>query len=448
MPAQKLTMENTYASFRHWLTNHCSLSTANSQKGVSQLVLIGVLVLGIGLATYLVQTRTNLLPQAAEPNCQKVARTGRAETVLPDGRLQITFNWADGRETYDFKSVPQPDGDRTLIPSQTRGKLADGTTITKSGAEKKSGSTVTQAWSDGSIQYNEVTTGINHQGIAGERIETSYLMVPSTKGGSCDSNSKSTPKTSTKTNSQSGGNQQTSNQSTAKTNQTPAQNTPLASKAPAPASPTPLASTIATYNSSAIVTQFESLQVIFEQTLVANITAAGKQTVPDLQKLITITRNSISAGLNSAKECVQTKAADCAQKLPPLLNYSKVATRLTAFYAIINGTPQTCSRADFGIAPVLNATSGLITGPIYLCTSESGNDIKWRVFQDNTPLPINDPNYPPFLIPATCTDLKWPQAVIDHLASAQVLIFKTIPTVCGKSSNGAPNPENVLEGPL
>lgn len=395
-----------------------------SQTGAGQLLMVLLLLIGLVVGTYVVQNRTSILPRAAEPptqsGCSKVSLTSRTEQELSDGRLEITFTWENGAKTYDYKTPKKADGDRTLIASQSKGVNSEGKGITKSGGEKRSGNTITQNWSDGSVQYNTVSAGTNHQGIAGERIDVSYMLVPGSKGGSCgpsnqtgsgqsgsnSSNKNNSDKNKTK-------NKPLSNQSTngpdsnnsARTSNTGQSNT--------------AATTVNTSATTAVsfVTQFQSLQNVFNQSVVvkvaSNSATLDTSSLARINSLVTKTNQSLLNGLQAAQSCATAPTTTCTNALGPLLNFSLVAVRLTAFSALFADVPEICSRADFGINPPINGVSSTgVNGPIYICSGSNGKEKKWRIFDNtNTPLQLGaDDNimWPPLNDPATTAEFPQP----------------------------------------
>jgi hypothetical protein len=363
-------------------------SSFSSERGVAQLALVILLLAGVAIGTYVVQNRTNVSPNAAEPEetsgCKKVSMSGRSEQELADGRLEVTFTWGDGRTTYDYKTPKKADGDRTLIGAQSRGTLADGTAINKSGASKTSGNTVTQGWSDGSVQYNIVSSGTNHQGLAGERIDASYMMVPSSKGGSCDSSKTattpkktSTPKTGSATKTESA--PQTN--SAAKTNTSNTTTAPITQTQPTSATNTSgIDPQVVSDRLTALYEVFNKQVAQNEATKTATMTAIERS---NLQKYVERTRQTIWDGWNAENACSSALTTACASQLPPFLTLATTLARYSSYLAITYNVPEICVRADFGLNPPINLTSqDSVTGPLYLCSGSVGTDRKWRIFDE------------------------------------------------------------------
>jgi hypothetical protein len=152
--------------------------------------------------------------------------------------------------------------------------------------------------------------------------------------------------------------------------------------------------------------------------------------------LIEKTNLSIATTIAAADSCISGQIQGCDQQLAPLLNYARVAARLTSFGAITAEVPEVCSRADFGIDPTIIVTSTTnIVGPLYLCTGTNPTELKWRVFDTaNNPLTLNDVDAAKWKPNLTIATL--PQPMLDKLAAAQTLIF-------GQSSQNI-SPGNII----
>lgn len=176
------------------------INKGNSQAGLGQLALILLLLAGIGLGTYLVQQRTNILPFAATTDppplpagCDKIrqeSRTTNDSYIIQSGDTsdtrevgqqgqQITSKWSGGWTFVDVKSPLLPDGDRVLRSSVL--KKPDGTVLQskKITSNPTAGYNVDQ-WQGGVIVYTYFVQGINNQGVAGltDDESKSFAYVP------------------------------------------------------------------------------------------------------------------------------------------------------------------------------------------------------------------------------------------------------------------------------
>lgn len=98
---------------------------------------------------------------------------------------------------------------------------------------------------------------------------------------------------------------------------------------------------------------------------------------------------------------------------------AKTAARLSAFYAIFNGIPGVCVKADIGLNPLITATSQSNTsGRVNLCSDRLVASKVWMIFANNTFTPIlsTDTRYPQN---PTCASL--PPDVLTHYRNAETL---------------------------
>ncbi len=100
-------------------------------------------------------------------------------------------------------------------------------------------------------------------------------------------------------------------------------------------------------------------------------------------------------------------------------DFAKTAARLSAFYAIFNNISGICVKSDFGLNPLITATSSTnATGRVNLCTEPTAAQKVWRIFIDGrfdlvSPADTRWPANP------TCSTL--PQDVLTHYRNAETL---------------------------
>ena len=122
-------------------------------------------------------------------------------------------------------------------------------------------------------------------------------------------------------------------------------------------------------------------------------------------------------------------------------DFAKTAARLTAFYAIFNNISGLCVKSDFGLNPLITATSSTNTqGRVNLCTEPTAAQKIWRIFASGKfePMLATDTRWP---ANPTCGTL--PPDVLTHYRNAETLFSTqagfTSNTLCdGKTTAEAP----------
>jgi hypothetical protein len=122
-------------------------------------------------------------------------------------------------------------------------------------------------------------------------------------------------------------------------------------------------------------------------------------------------------------------------------DFAKTAARLSAFYGIFNNVSGLCVKSDFGLNPLITATSSNSTqGRVNLCTEPTAAQKVWRIFAGGKFEPVLStdtrwPNNP------TCAAL--PQDVMTHYRNAE----KLFSTQAGFLSNTLCDGETTAEAP-
>ena len=102
MPNFKFTVYSLQFTEKIKKTVHCTLSTINSQSGIASLAVLLFLIAGIGLGTYLVQQRTNILPFALDDNnCEDGWLYKGGDPEDPDNWEEDADECKEKEETYN-----------------------------------------------------------------------------------------------------------------------------------------------------------------------------------------------------------------------------------------------------------------------------------------------------------------------------------------------------------
>lgn len=100
---------------------------------------------------------------------------------------------------------------------------------------------------------------------------------------------------------------------------------------------------------------------------------------------------------------------------------AKTAGRLSAFYAIFNGVGGICVKSDFGLNPLINASSQTgVNGRVALCTDAKSQKV-WKIFSGGAFSPIATSQTQ---FPANPTCAALPSDVTTHLQDAEKLFRK------------------------
>lgn len=128
------------------------------------------------------------------------------------------------------------------------------------------------------------------------------------------------------------------------------------------------------------------------------------------------------------------------QKFRTRFDFAKTAARLSAFYAIFNGVSGICVKSDFGLNPLITASSTSNTqGRVNLCTEPTAAQKIWRIFANGKfePVLASDTRWP---ANPTCASL--PQDVLTHYRNAETLFNTqagfTQNTLCNGKTSVAP----------
>lgn len=74
-----------------------------SEKGIAQIFLLVLLLVGLGVGLYLVQNRTNLLPKAAVNTKLTINFATTACSTTKDGYQNITVDWTKVESAHSYK---------------------------------------------------------------------------------------------------------------------------------------------------------------------------------------------------------------------------------------------------------------------------------------------------------------------------------------------------------
>ena len=122
-------------------------------------------------------------------------------------------------------------------------------------------------------------------------------------------------------------------------------------------------------------------------------------TTGNLKVTSTIAKSELDSIVSQLPTCPDdSNVGTCLDsKFRTRFDFAKTAARLTAFYAIFNNVSGICVKSDFGLNPLITATSSTNTqGRVNLCTEPAAAQKLWRVFVGGKFEPI------------ISTDTRWP----------------------------------------
>ncbi len=163
----------------------------------------------------------------------------------------------------------------------------------------------------------------------------------------------------------------------------------------------------------------------------------------NLNVVSTIANNELTSIVSQLGTCPDdANVGKCLDdKFRTRFDFAKTAARLSAFYGIFNNVSGLCVKSDFGLNPLITATSSNNTqGRVNLCTEPTAARKVWRIFAAGKFEPILStdtrwPNNP------TCAAL--PQDVMSHYRNAE----KLFSTQSGFVSNTLCDGETTAEAP-
>lgn len=194
---------------------------------------------------------------------------------------------------------------------------------------------------------------------------------------------------------------------------------PAASTSPAP-SGSPTGSPVPISLTKAEITGFRSSYGALEARL-GSASNSG-----NLKVVATIARSELDSIVSQLPTCPDdANVGTCLdQKFRTRFDFAKTAARLSAFYAIFNNVSGICVKSDFGLQPLITATSANgNSGRVNLCTEPTASQKIWRVFFGGRfeQVAATDTRWP---ANPTCPSL--PQDVMTHYRNAEKL-FDTQP---------------------
>lgn len=208
------------------------------------------------------------------------------------------------------------------------------------------------------------------------------------------------------------------------TSSTPPSSAPSASVLPASPSPaasgSPAGSPVPISLTKAEITGFRNSYNALE-TRLGNATSSG-----NLRVVAGIARSELDSIISQLSQCPDDASVGTCldQRFRTRFDFAKTAARLSAFYGIFNNVSGLCVKSDFGLNPLITATSqNNLQGRVNLCTEPTAAQKIWRIFvggkfeqvlSTDTRWPANP----------TCATL--PQDVLTHYRNAETL-FNTQP---------------------
>src|SRR3989344_1049457 len=414
----------------------------NPQAGFAHLGLIALLLLAIGVSSFLVGQNTDIFPSAeevqtdqvvfscnskesAESDCDKrqeacekqvdgkkcsgvkYAKYLSCDDTDSNGECdKFNYGWTDCSEPLSCEGGTQPAGQQ----EQGQQQQTNSSSNQQSSGDKKSCSDANVPTGSSSVPagykwvpYCNISCSdtdehtdcpISDSGFVNQA--TSRWCFPFKEGNRClklypeDDKEVSSQERKTKNDE--------ANRTGQTTTQTPAGNTGIPTKA----------------NDLQLVQEFENKFKTEVQNKGGSQTGLIKEAEDKTIETFTKAREELNKCADTDKSCI-----DQAHKI---FDLAKVRSRMTAYYKVLSNVPGICAKMDFGLDPLILAEplNGGSNERVYLCNGANGTDKKWRWFDNaNSPGEFKDsakwkPN-------ASYND--YPQEVKDHIKDGVVLAF-------------------------
>lgn len=405
-------------------------------------------------------------------DCKKyMKRGGQNDVMLTNGNVVVTV-FEDGTVEYNkFFRNSQGEDDILYNPDQsyseccnkdyqftqgtnftanTAGSGKTGVACTKPGdcqsgtcTNQKCDATGSKAGGDSCQNGPECQSGTCSNGkCAGGKLANGKACNENSECASnkCGTDNKCTSSTSNTTNNTTSNktNNTTNNSSSNNTSGSTASTSPTTSAAPAASIPAASTTTSTTPVSltKVEITGFKSSFDALDSRLG---TASGSG---NLSIVAGIARNELNSIVSQLPTCPDdANVGTCLDtKFRTRFDLAKTAARLSAFYGIFNNVSGLCVKSDFGLNPLITATSTTsATGRVNLCSEPTAAKRIWKIFVNSK---FEDVLSTDTRFPADPTCASLPQDVLSHYRNAETL-FNTQPgftqnTLCDGKTTVAP----------